>query len=449
MKLNERPKSLFFKIASMTFFALAINIPVASAATIWSNAITGDSSSNPYATGGDVKDANVGTVVLGAGTGVTANAGGGRYNFANWGSSHDLNDYFYWTLTPNSGFKIDFTTLTGNWQRSSSGPASYILRSSADGFVGNVASGSVPSGTAAFNLNLGAAAFDAITSAITFRLYGFGSTGTAGTFSINDFVFNGAVSALATPDIDPAVGSVSFPSRIVGAAATQAVALNEVGGTAASYTSSMSGDAIVTAGASGPIAANGSGSITVGISTASAGPKSGIVTLDDGNSDVDQISVSGNVFDPSLAAFLSNGGTSLNLNLGTFLPGSGVHSIAESISNVLQMAGYTAELDFDSIAGAGDTAVLFTDLINGEFSALAAGTAYGFSAMIDTGNAPGTYSASYTLGLSDADAYVGAGAAGSQTLTLNVTGTIVPEPASWTLIAIGMSLIGFRRRTAS
>lgn len=304
--------------------------------------------------------------------------------------------------------------------------------------------------TTSANLPPAGAVFQITTSALGVgSFYAWGGDGPGGNTNSTSTYLNGfSISSLASPDIDPAVSSVPFLNRIAGTAAAQAVTLNEVGGALANYTSSVSGDAIVTAGGSGSIAANGSGSITVGIGTASAGAKSGIVTINDGNPDVDQISVSGDVFDPSSGAFLSNGGTSLTLDFGTFAKNSGLQSLSEALFNVLQTAGYTAGLDLDSVVGGGDTSVLFTDLAGGDFSALAAGeaNAHSFLATFDTNNAPGTYSATYSLGLSDADAYLGASAADSQTLSLTLTGTIIPEPSTLILLtSIGLLFIGQRK----
>ena len=67
--------------------------------------------------------------------------------------------------------------------------------------------------------------------------------------------------------------------------------------------------------------------------------------------------------------------------------GSGVQVATEAIYNILQMAGFTAELDFDTISGSGATSVLYTDLANGEFTALwrqERRNAYQFNISFDT-----------------------------------------------------------------
>jgi hypothetical protein len=195
---------------------------------------------------------------------------------------------------------------------------------------------------------------------------------------------------------------------------------------------------------------------------ATAGAKSGSVILSvtgEGltGEAVNQVAVpyTANAYDPSDARFLSNSGTTLNVDLGTFNVGSGLQGQSDSIFNVLQTNGFTAELDFDTISGSGHTSVLYTSLTNGAFSALAAGmaNAYLFNMTFDTNNAPGVYSATYELRLSDANAYTGASAAASQLITLNLTGTLtaIPEPTWTVLIALvlGFPVIALYRRLLS
>ena len=104
---------------------------------IYSNGINdpNPSTANPF-NAGDVLDPNLTATGVGRGSGITANAGSNRYNAANWSlPSADATDYFTWTITPAAGYRIDFTTLGGMWQRSGTGPKSYILESSHDSFA--------------------------------------------------------------------------------------------------------------------------------------------------------------------------------------------------------------------------------------------------------------------------------------------------------------------------
>jgi hypothetical protein len=552
---------------------LALIPSIAGAATIHSNEITdaNPSAANPF-TSGQTVAANTTATGIGRGPGITANSGSNRYNATSFASTLDLNDYFYWTLTPNSGYQIDFTNLTGNWQRSSTGPNGYALRSSLDNYGANIASGAITgSGNAvSFNLDLSASAFNSVTSAITFRLYAFGG---GGTFSVNDFVFDGAVSALALGNNTTitAPASANFGRVMVGQTPSQNINLSKTGSDTTTYTAvvnnnglGVTADGAILGGAQSETVglqlqnnSNGSGTtgsktytltvdntasnsaaagqgsadpndivnvtatvvgnrtitasavnlgnVIVGASTgtqtttlsttgddnnntrlslgagpgtdgsvtvaagssvvfndaadsasrdvsgsfASTGPKSGSVALSvtgEGLAGevVNSLAVSYEAvaFDPSTALFASNDSTELTIDFGILWEMNGVFSLSDAIYNALQTAGYTAELDFDVVSGTGDTSILYTDLQNAEFTSLSAGVAnaYSFSAYFDTDNAPGVYSATYTLALSDANGYAGAGAAGSQLLTLNLTGAIVPEPSTFALA--GASLIG-------
>jgi hypothetical protein len=171
---------------------------------IWTNPITGTQPSldNPYITG-DSKDANISVSGIGAGSGLTANIGADRYNFRSWTTAgvKDVNDFFSWTLTPNAGYQIDFTSLTGSYQGSTDTPLNYGLEYSINGgatFL-PLESGPLASGTHAFNFSLSSATFDSVTTPISFRLYGWGAASAGGTLSINDFAFNGVVSAVGVP----------------------------------------------------------------------------------------------------------------------------------------------------------------------------------------------------------------------------------------------------------
>lgn len=172
-------------------------------AQIDSNPITDPNPSlfNPF-TAGEITDPNVTASGIGRGAGINGTAASNRYNANGWDTlSIDTTAYFDWTLTPTGGYAMDFSSLTGNWQRSSSGPTTYVLRSSMDGFASDITTGAITgSGSAvAFNLSLSDPEFDAVSSAITFRLYAYGATGSGGTFSINDFSFNGVVAPYVPP----------------------------------------------------------------------------------------------------------------------------------------------------------------------------------------------------------------------------------------------------------
>ncbi len=166
----------------------------ANAAVIYTNPITGTNpnTANPYTTG-DTKDTNITVSGIGRGTGISGNAANDRYNANNWNSaSLDTTDYFSWTLTPGSGFEIDFTSFGYTSQASGSGPqTNFAFRSSVDSYASNIGTPTVTGTT----ISLSAAAYQNITAPITFRFYAWGASSSTGTFSINSFSFDGTVAA--------------------------------------------------------------------------------------------------------------------------------------------------------------------------------------------------------------------------------------------------------------
>jgi hypothetical protein len=169
------------------------------AGVIFSNPITDTdpSAANPY-TAGQTVDANLTVSGIGRGSGITASTALNRYSASGWNSgSLDVNDYFGFTLTPNLGFKINFESFVYTGQRSPTGPTSFSFRSDASGdnFTTDIGT---PTATGT-TIDLSAAAYQDVSSAITFRLYGWGASSAAGTFSVNDFTFNGTVSAVPEP----------------------------------------------------------------------------------------------------------------------------------------------------------------------------------------------------------------------------------------------------------
>ena len=190
MKSNNKFISNKMKITllSFSFLIIAFN-PVIITAQIFSNPITGTNPnlSNPYTTGQTVS-ADVTASGIGRGTGITGSSANDRYNATGWNSAAlDANDYFEWTITPVAGKAINFLNLVYTSQASGTGATTFSLRSSNDAFASSIASPVAAGGT----INI--SALSNISSAITFRLYGWGASASTGTFSINDFTFSANV----------------------------------------------------------------------------------------------------------------------------------------------------------------------------------------------------------------------------------------------------------------
>lgn len=198
MKNRTSLKKSYFLSALIknTFTFIVLLTPFASGAqSIFNNPITGStpSATNPYTTGQTVAS-HITASGIGHGSGVASNAGNDRYNLTGWSTSSSLNtsDYFEFTLTPDAGYVIDFVSFEYTGQKSGTGPTSYAFRSSLDSYTANIGS---PNTTGSSAISLSASTYQNISSAITFRYYAWNASGSGGTYSINDFTFNGTVCA--------------------------------------------------------------------------------------------------------------------------------------------------------------------------------------------------------------------------------------------------------------
>jgi trimeric autotransporter adhesin len=181
-------------LAMLTATTLTLEV---SAQAIFSNAITGSNpgASNPF-TSGQIVDANLTVSGIGRSGGITTSSAIDRYSATGWNStSFDGNDYFSWTLTPGSGFQLDLVSLVYSGQASGTGPTTFAFRSSLDSFSANIGA---PSATGT-TISLSNASFQNLTTPVEFRLYGWNASSATGTFSVNDFTFNGSVSAIPEP----------------------------------------------------------------------------------------------------------------------------------------------------------------------------------------------------------------------------------------------------------
>jgi autotransporter-associated beta strand protein len=162
---------------------------------LWTNPIIGADPglTNPYTTG-DVVAANITVSGIGHGSDVIGRTGNDTFNTRHWNSaSLNTNDYFYFTLTPDSGYALNFSSFAYSASASGTGPTSFAFRSSLDGFTADIGS---PSATGT-TISLSDASFQGLSSGVTFRLYGWGASSSVGTWGIQDFAFSGTVSSTA------------------------------------------------------------------------------------------------------------------------------------------------------------------------------------------------------------------------------------------------------------
>lgn len=178
----------------LVVMVLAI-LPVSAQGFIFKNTINGSNPStfNPF-TDGQETDPNVSATGIGRGTGLVAGAEVNAYSVSSWNTpAVDNTAYFEFTITPNPGYQIDYGTLEYNLGFSG-GPnnAPAVVRSNLGDYITNI-----PQSRASFAtpviVDLSAAAYQNVTSSVTFRIYPFGSANASDRFTIYDFTFKGTV----------------------------------------------------------------------------------------------------------------------------------------------------------------------------------------------------------------------------------------------------------------
>ena len=144
----------------------------------------------------------------------------------------------------------------------------------------------------------------------------------------------------------------------------------------------------------------------------------------------------------------------LNLDFGKVQKGSNTAPLLFDIFNLLANdpnADGRLALNFDPalVSSTGDLSAFSFNSPFGSIQDLAAGSGKAFGVKLDTSH-PGIYSAAYTIGFADWSNGEGVGY-GTNVLTLNITGDVIPEPASLAFLGAGLLLLGWfglRRATA-
>ena len=154
------------------------------------------------------------------------------------------------------------------------------------------------------------------------------------------------------------------------------------------------------------------------------------------------------VYDRAVASFGSGPTalTTLTLDFLSVNQGDSVSPQNFSLYNLLQTAGFTADLALLSITpGLGNTDALSTNL--SLFNSLASGTFNSYQATVNTSN-QGTFTNTWTLSFKSSNANAIYSGDSTQTLTLTTNVIIVPEPGALALAGLGIAAAAwaFRRR---
>jgi hypothetical protein len=319
---------MFMRRLFCSVLMLIVGITVYSQ-SIFSNPITGPNpnSSNPFVLG-QIVDPHITVSGIGRGSGISGSNANERYAANGWSTLPvaDEDDYFEFILTPNSGYEINLSGFAYTGQASGTGPVQFAFRSGVDGFTEDIGNPTATGNT----IDLSAPSYQHITTAIHFRFYGWGGTGATGTFSINEFSFNGTV--------EPANGStlplVSLTSSFSAFNAIQGTPSEEQAYAVSG--SNLTGDIILAAPGGFEISVssetgynsalvlsqnNGSVNTTVFVrlNSNNLGPASGFITHESPGIFSQQLAVSGNVLAvepsvPSQVLFTGVTGNSFEIN---------------------------------------------------------------------------------------------------------------------------------------
>jgi hypothetical protein len=161
---------------------------------------------NEVSANSNFNDPNLSVSTITRGSGLTAANNAGRFNAINWAVTSIANavagnDYMEFTITPNTSYEFEVTTIDVNFQRSGTGPRGIALRSSLDGYTANIDGekviiDNIATQTFTFTINQ-----TNNSAAVTYRIYGWAeATGGSGGFegAGNDIVVNGTVNSTAT-----------------------------------------------------------------------------------------------------------------------------------------------------------------------------------------------------------------------------------------------------------
>jgi len=157
-----------------------------------------------------------------SGDGVNSSAGGNpEFAILDSGFVGTTNNWFEFTLTIPGGSTVNVSRLNFDDRKSNTGPSSWFIRSSLDGYVSDLASGN---SHLSFSTNEATITPGPLTGAVTFRIYGSGGTG-GGTWRLDNVELLGGEANETPPDapgivITTATQSVSNPTTDISVGGT-------------------------------------------------------------------------------------------------------------------------------------------------------------------------------------------------------------------------------------
>ena len=128
---------VFLLFTRQALYGALLFISTLAQAQVFSNNITGSVTGNPYTTG-QVVAAHLSVSGIGHGSSVTTVTDMNQYTASGWPPFLGTNAYFTFTLNPNTGYRINFSSFTFNSSIGFGGPIGFTVRSSKDGFTGDL-----------------------------------------------------------------------------------------------------------------------------------------------------------------------------------------------------------------------------------------------------------------------------------------------------------------------
>lgn len=137
------------------------------------------------------------------GSGLTASEATGAFGASRWttATTRDANDYFSFTITPQSGYALTLTHVELDERRSLTGIREWAIYSSLDNFTTALGTFLV-SDDENWRSDQGVdldSPFQSLTSALEFRFYGYNAEGTLGTWRIDNVELYGGISPVPEP----------------------------------------------------------------------------------------------------------------------------------------------------------------------------------------------------------------------------------------------------------
>ncbi|GAA4420104.1 hypothetical protein GCM10023187_55050 [Nibrella viscosa] len=324
------------------------------------------------------------------GTGVTSvtyvgGSPGRAYTAAGWSASTSVvtsdNDYLEFTVAPAANYTLDLTTITVAMQRSGTGPANVALRSSADDYASNIGNVASPGNGSFANASFTLTGLTNRTSPTTFRLYGYGSTGTGGTLRFDNLTVIGTVNSAGPPVATLTASPVSLTganglSYVEGngpASKTLSISGSNLNAESGDITASSSSTALTVSPATLPFSNSAlvGGQVTVQLAAGlPAGTYSGTITLTGGGA-TQTVPVSGTVVSSQVTITLihdiQGSGSTFNTAFGGTRTIEGV--VTRTFTGATKLNGfYVQEEDSDADTDPATSEGIFVFDPTGSFS---------------------------------------------------------------------------------